>query len=715
MAESQTRASNGGWLMPSESLLSLGILAVIVLMLVPLPPLLLDLLLALNVGLTVLLLMVTLATRRAMELSVFPSLLLLLTLFRLSLNVATTRLILLSGQAGEIVAAFGNYVVGGNVVVGLVIFLILVIIQFVVITKGAGRISEVAARFTLDSLPGKQMAIDAELNAGAIDEHQARERRRQLAEETEFYGAMDGASKFVRGDAIAGLIITAINLVGGVIIGLTMGMSLAGSFETFSILTIGDGLLSQIPALVISTTAGLLTTKASSERNLGRDIGSQLFAEDRPLWTGFGLLSLMALLPGIPAFPFLFIAGAGAFALWRRKRSKTPAAEKKGTKDAETSDQTPALRELDEQQQLRDFLLTDRAIVEVGPALATLINSKRTKSLPERITTLRREFSQDNGLWIPPIRVRANLDMPPDQYRILIAGREVASGHLKTERHLAILPENMPVNIPGEATTEPVFKLAARWIDPAITRQAEAQGCTVVDPASVLVTHLGEMLQQHGHELLTRETLKQMLDAVKDFAPTVIDEIKSETVRMGMIHQVLLQLAEDKVSLSDLALVLESLINNAPGKKTPDDVTDAIREDLGHLVCARYQDAQGGLRVLALQPQLESRLRESLNDGQLALAPNNLERLLAAMGDRWRSARTDNTPVALLSHHTLRRPLRRLLRRAIPGLGFIAYREVPSEMLVNPVGMVRLEEAFDAAPNAAANPQLDSRPLAAAA
>jgi flagellar biosynthesis protein FlhA len=689
-----------------DAVLSVGILGAITVMLVPLPTLLLDMLLALNLGATILLLMVTLSARRALDLSVFPSLLLLLTLYRLSLNVATTRLILLDGAAGQLVSAFGHFVVGGNLVVGLVIFLILVVIQFVVITKGAGRISEVAARFTLDALPGKQMAIDAELNAGAIDDVEARRRRKHLATETEFYGAMDGASKFVRGDAIAGLIITAINLIGGIIIGVRNGLSLADSVHSYSVLTIGDGLISQLPALIIATTAGMLTTKASSEDALSDEITRQLLRNKQPLLIAAAMFGVLGLMPGIPHLPFLAIAAGTAGVALRRRPRPAAAAE---TPAPGTVKPRPA--EGDEEGQLRNFLQNDRATVEVGPALVPLLQSTRTKGLIERITTLRRDFSREHGLWIPQIRVAPNQALTANRYRVFIAGREVAAGEIYPDEHLAILPENRPVNLPGLPTTEPVFKLPAKWINPAIARQAEAQGCTVVDAMSVLITHLDELLQRHGHELLSRESLKQMLDSLKGIAPTVLEELKTENIRMATIHQVLMQLAEDRIPLADLTLVLEAMLNHAATKKTVDELCDAVRTDLGQLLCARHLNADGALQMLAFQPQLETRLREALADGQLAIPAPTLNRLLSTLTDRTRATPAQGVPLALVVHHTLRRPLKRLLRRSLPQLACLAFREIPTDLAIHPMGIVRIEDVFDAA---AERPALSTPQLAAA-
>ncbi len=666
-------------------------------MLVPLPQWLLDVLLATNLAATILLLLVTLSAKRALELTVFPSLLLLLTLYRLSLNVATTRLILLEGDAGHIVTAFGNYVVGGELVVGLTIFLILVTIQFMVITKGAGRIAEVSARFTLDAMPGKQMAIDAELNAGSINDKEARRRRDELSRETEFYGAMDGASKFVRGDAIAGLIITGVNLIGGIIMGMVNGMSFSQSVRTFSILSIGDGLVTQIPALVIATTAGILVTKTTSDDSLGDEIGGQLFTSRRSIWVGAGILGLIALMPGLPKLPFLGIS-VGMVMLARRKTEPVAVAVPPEGTDPEKAAAPDDERHLDE------FLLTDRAVVEVGARLVPFIQSKRVKGLSERITALRREFSRSQGLWVPPIRVNSNLTgLQPEEYRILVAGRRVAGGELRTEQLLAILPEGRQVTVTGEATTEPAFGLNARWINLESRRSAEIQGCTVVDPLSVMITHLGEVLKNFAHELLTREALKQMLDRAREFAPTIVDEIKPEIIRMGTLHQVLIQLAEDRIPLADITLILESIVNHAPQSKSSEELTDHVRVDLGRLVCERFRAADGRLRVIAMEPKLDTRMRQSLHQDQLALGAGPLTRLIEAIGKAARESDRRQLPLALLVDQKVRRPLKRLLARTSPEVGVIAYQEVPNDLIIDSAVMLQYDDIVG--PEAASDSQ----------
>ncbi len=681
---------NGNWMQQSETLLSFGMITGLVVMLVPLPQWLLDVLLAANLAATVLLLLVTLSAKRALELTVFPSLLLLLTLYRLSLNVATTRLILLEGDAGHIVTAFGNYVVGGQLVVGLTIFLILVTIQFMVITKGAGRIAEVSARFTLDAMPGKQMAIDAELNAGSITDKEARRRRDELSRETEFYGAMDGASKFVRGDAIAGLIITGVNLVGGVIMGVVNGMSFSQSVRTYSILSVGDGLVTQIPALVIATTAGILVTKTTSDDSLGDEIGGQLFHSKRSIWVGAGILALIALMPGLPKIPFLGIS-LGMVMLATRKKPVPQVAETPEGTDPDKPTQP------DDEKHLDEFLLTDRAVVEVGARLVPFIQSKRVKGLSDRITALRREFSRSQGLWIPPIRVNSNLTgLQPEEYRILVAGRRVAGGELRTEQSLAILPEGRQISVAGEATTEPAFGLNARWIPTESRRLAELQGCTVVDPLSVMITHLGEVLKRFAHELLTREALKQMLDRAREFAPTIVDEIKPEIIRMGTLHQVLIQLAEDRIPLADITLILESIVNHAPQTKTSEELTDHVRVDLGRLVCERFRGTDGRLRVIAMEPKLDTRMRQSLHQDQLALGAGPLTRLIESVTKAWKDSERRQQPLALLVDQKIRRPLKRLLARTTPDVGVIAYQEVPNDLIIDSAVMLQFEDIIGA-------------------
>lgn len=685
MAPSLTAQRSSSFFRRSETLLSVALLGVLVVMLVPLPSVLLDMLLATNLGLTIVLLLVTLSVRKPLEVSVFPSLLLLLTLLRLSLNVATTRLILLDGSAGKIVATFGGVVVGGNLVVGLVIFLILVIVQFIVITKGAGRVSEVAARFTLDALPGKQMAIDAELNSGALTDEAARARRAELARETEFYGAMDGASKFVRGDAIAGLVVTAINLVGGMILGIFNGLSFADAAKMYSILTIGDGLISQIPALIIATAAGILVTKSTSEESLGGEIRGQLFMRPAPLMTAAGILLLLSLTPGLPKLTFLALAG-GIYLLGSRIK---PAGETKPEPTSETD-----AEKFKEEELVDHFVIHDRACVEVGARLVPLVESKGGRGLAERIPKLRREMTRQHGIWIPSIRIRDNINLGSEQYRILLNGRTVASGELRPDQFLVINPGDARKMLGGEMTTDPTFGIPSMWIPASKRQRAELSGLTVVDAMSVLITHLGEVLRRYAHELLSREDLRQLLEHVRATAPTIVDELKPELLRVGVLHQVLINLLREGVPVSDLTRILECALGHATHTKDPGEIAELLRKDLGRSICEPYRGSSGDVRVIVLAPRLQAEMRQSLHQNEIAMTQQHLEKFLAALQHEVGRAEMQGTRVALLTDDTLRRPVRSLLERFLPDLAVLAFREIPADIKIEQQGLIDLGDVY---------------------
>jgi flagellar biosynthesis protein FlhA len=682
-----TADSNLAFARRSDLMLSVAFLAVLIVLLVPLPTPLLDMLLALNLGMTVLLLVITLSAKEPLDVAVFPSLLLLLTLFRLALNIATTRLILLNGDGGQIVATFGKFVVGGNLVVGLVVFLILILIQFVVITKGASRISEVNARFFLDALPGRQMAIDGELHAGTIDHEESRRRRLRLTREAEFHAAMDGAGKYVRGDAVAGLLITAINLLGGVTLGLVKGLPIASAFRQYSVLTVGDGLVSQIPALLIATTAGILVTKTASDTSLGQEIGSQLLTNRRPLWIGAGIMSVVALTPGLPKIPF-FLLSAGLILFLRRKPAPSAA------RPAADPALDPQLKKAREEEHLHEFLQTDRLCLEIGAQLFPLVESKRAINLPDRLAGLRRDLTRRHGLWIPTIRIRDNLQLEPQTYRILISGREVARGELRVDHYLAINPGKATLTVEGESTTDPAFGMPAKWISAGDRRRAELGGYTVVDAPSVLITHFGEVLQRHAEELLSREDLRRMLDKVKETTPALVDELKPELIRMGTLHQVLIHLLSEGVSIANLPLILESVVQHAPQLKDPVLLTERVRGDLGRTICDRFRDEQRRLPVIVLEPRLEMALRESVQDNRLALQAAQLENLTGLLSTECRKAAVQGRSVALLSDSSIRRLLREAVRRILPSLPVIAYSEIPNDLLIEPVAMLRRADVF---------------------
>ncbi|MBP3960887.1 flagellar biosynthesis protein FlhA [Gemmata sp. G18] len=696
---------SGSPLLRSELLLSVALLGLLVIFLVPLPTLVLDLLLAFNISATILLLLVTLTVKQPLEFSTFPSLLLLFTLFRLALNVATTRLILLNADAGEIVAAFGKFVVGGSLIVGLVIFLILIVIQFVVITKGAGRVSEVAARFTLDSMPGKQMAIDAEMNAGMIDEVEAKKRRTALMRESEFYGTMDGASRFVRGDAVAAIIITAVNLVGGFIIGLTKGMPLTQAIRTYSILTVGDGLVTQIPALITATASAMLVTKATSGTSLGEELNDQFQTASAPFRLGSYILIALSLVPGMPTVPFLALGGALFYLSRRGAKPAVPVPATAGGEGAAAqAGAAGAAPKSPVEGYLDDFLQTDRISLEIGAALIPLVSARRGPGLLDRIGGLRRDLAKQSGLWVPAVRVRDNIQLDPPSYRVLLGGREVARGEVRPDFWLAIDPGGASrISLAGEEAREPAFGLPAKWITDADRNRAEAAGFTVVDPPNVIITHLGEVVRRHAGELLGRDDLKSMVDRVRETTPAVVDDLIPNVMSMGTLHRVLILLLEDRVPISNLPRILESLAAHAPTVKDPNELTERVRADIGRSVVDRFRDPSGRIRAIVLDPRLELELRRSVQGHQLVLDPSRLEQLTMRVAGELRKASARGYEVALLCDGSLRRAVRHSLARALHDLSVISYQEIPTDLLMEPVAVIRPEELTGEASAAVSN------------
>jgi flagellar biosynthesis protein FlhA len=683
-------ASNSGFAQRSETWLSVAFLATLAVLVIPLPTFLMDMFLAMNLASAIVLLLITMNAKRPLDVSVFPSLLLLMTLFRLSLNVATTRLILLNGDAGKVVDTFGELVVGGNLVVGAVIFLILVTIQFIVITKGATRISEVNARFTLDAMPGKQMAIDAELNVGAISEKEAKQRRKDLAAEAEFFGAMDGASKYVRGDAIAGLIILAVNILGGVILATSNGMPISKAIELYSILTIGDGLVSQIPALIIATSAGILVTKSSSESSLGDEIGGQVMRGHQALFSSALILLLVSLIPGIPKLPFVGIAGLIFLAVRRGKNKEKQALQKLAA--AVETETTPAAS--NEEINLNQFLQNDRIVVEIGAGLIYLVEPKKGKGIAERIKSLRRDIGEQYGFWVPNTRIRDNLQIETSEYRIIVAGREVGRGQIYPNEYLAINPGGIQVALDGREGKDPAFGLPAIWVDESNRRRAEISGLTVVDAATVLITHLGECLKKHAHELLSREDMQRMLDKLKEHAPTVVADIKPDTVRMGSLHQLLVNLLQESVSISSFERIVESAIHHGSHIKNVADLTERVRQDIGPVIVDKFRNAEGKVRVILLEPRLQHTLRENLSGDMIAFQPAQLERLVDKYTQAWELASMKNEPAAGLVDSAIRRPIRLTTQRSLPQISFVAFNEVPTELLIDPVAIIRYEDVY---------------------
>lgn len=656
-----------------NTLLALFFVAILAVMLVPVPSILLDAMLCLNITASLLILMAVLNAGRPVEFSTFPSVLLFTALFRLALNVASTRLILLEGDAGHVIKVFGDFVVGGQPLVGIVIFLVLLVIQFIVITKGQNRISEVSARFALDSLPGKQMSIDADLGAGLITAEDARARRLALTTEMEFYGAMDGAGKFVRGDAIAGLIITGINIVGGLIMGIAYGGISAGdAFEKYSILTIGDGLVAQIPALLVSTAAGLLVTKGASESTLGDEMGDQMLANGRAMRLVAGVIAIFALLPGMPTLLFFGIAaallvysGAADAAKAKAEAAKKAAAEAKETKPDES------------QQPVEELLGVDRLGVELGFRLINLVEPGKHGGLLDHIRSLRRQFATNLGLVVPPIRVRDNVQLDPNAYRIVLGGQEVARGTLRAGQYLAMDPSGAAGPIGGVETVEPAFGLPARWIPESDKDRAELLGYTVIDAASVLITHLTEALKKIAGELLTRDDVKSLVDNLKKTSPAVVDELIPSQMSIGQVQRVLAGLLKEGVPIRNLQTILESLADACVETKDPRQLVEQVRSRIARTIVEPHLDPIGTLHAAFLDPDLERNLAEALagNEGAANLPAGFLGRFVDRTAEALSNmARSGRDPV-LVTRASLRPFLAEAIAGVIPNAAVLSYQE----------------------------------------
>ncbi len=656
----------------SNIIMAFGLVAVLATLIIPLPTTVLDLLLACSISLAIAVLIVTLSSTEPLELSTFPSLLLFTTLFRLSLNVASTRLILLQGDAGKIIQTFGGFVAGGSFVVGMVIFLILVIIQFIVITKGAERISEVSARFTLDAMPGKQMAIDADLNAGVITESQANERRAKIVKESEFYGAMDGASKFIRGDAKAGLVITAVNIVGGIAMGYSHGMGITDAIKTYSILSIGDGLVSQIPSLVISVSSGFLVTKISSSHSVGEDISRQFLKAGQPLLAAACIIGAMAFVPGMPKVQFLLLGGA--VALVGRTASR---AEKKPL----SAPETPAKKT--EKEPVEELLDMDRISVHVGVRLITLVDPRKSNTIFERIGALRRQFAQHLGIVIPLVRLRDDLNLEPNAYEIRLSEIPVAKGRLEPEMFLAMDPGGVREKVEGIKTTEPVYGLPAIWVSAGKKETAELNGYTVIDPESVFITHLSETLKRHADELLTREDVQLLVDRLRKNQPSLVGEIvgADSDVSIALLQRVLKNLLKGGIPVRELTAILESLAENASKTKNANTLTEVVRKSLSRTITEQYRNAAGKIVAITFDPSFEHQLTGSLSQegGELTLnLPADVAmELNRMMADAWRSGMDQGSEkLVLLCDARLRAPLARMLARTLPMLPVVAYDEI---------------------------------------
>ncbi|MCC6671636.1 MAG: flagellar biosynthesis protein FlhA [Planctomycetes bacterium] len=653
-----------------NNVLAIVVVAILAVMLIPMPPLLLDALLATNITLSLLVMMTVLNMARPVEFSTFPSLLLFTALFRLALNVASTRLILLEGQPGNIITAFGTFVIGGNYIVGILIFLILMVIQFMVITKGQNRISEVAARFTLDAMPGKQMSIDADLNSGIIGNEEAKTRRQELTREAEFYGAMDGAGKFVRGDAIAGLIITFINIVGGLILGqVSHGLTMAESFARYTVLTVGDGLVATIPALLISTASGLLVTKNNSEHGLGSEMGAQMFLRPRAMTAVAGVIALVGLLPGMPALPFFALAGILLFlsaGVNRRDRAGAAAAKAEATQ-AKDAAQAP----------IEDLLLVDRLGIEIGYRLIGLVEAGKGGGLLEHIRAVRRQFASTLGLVIPPIRVKDNIHLEPNGYQILLNGQVIAKGELRAGHYLAMDPSGRAPAIGGVETLEPAFGLPARWIPESEKDRAEVLGYTVIDAPSVLVTHLTEVLKRAASELLSRDDVKSLLDNLKKTSPAVVEELVPNQLTIGQVQRVLAGLLKEGVPIRNLQSVLEALADGVTESKDPRVLVEKARGRLARSIVERHLDTGGVLHAAMIDPNLERSLSDAVNgaEGLAALPAGFLARFVDHTAEALAALAREGRDPVLVTRASLRPFLAEAVAGVIPNAAVLSYQE----------------------------------------
>jgi flagellar biosynthesis protein FlhA len=664
-----------------DIIVAMAVVTILGVMILPIPPFALDMFLSFSIALSIVIIITSIYIKKPLDFSVFPSILLIATLYRLSLNVASTRLILLRGNegidaAGQVIKSFGNFVVGGNYAVGLTVFLILVVINFVVITKGSGRIAEVAARFTLDAMPGKQMAIDADLNSGLIDEAEAKRRRVLIAQEADFYGAMDGASKFVRGDAIAGLIITGINIVVGFMIGtLQKGMAISEAAQTFTILTIGDGLVCQMPALLVSTAAGIVVSRAGVETDLGKDISQQILLNPKTLGTASGVMLILALVPGLPHVPFFLLAaasGALAYALTK------PVTEEKEDK-ADTVMQEPSLE---------TFMEIEPLTFEIGYGLIPLVDSGKAELL-NKIKAIRRQLAHELGFVIPPVHIKDNLQLRPHEYSFLMRGIEVGKGEVMMGHYLAVSSaKGEPIE--GLPTKEPAFGLPAYWISEKEMEKAQVRGYMVVDPATVIATHLTEMIKAHAWELLTRTEVQNLLDNVTKNYPKLVDELIPAQMTLGSVQRVFQNLLKERVAINDKVTILETLLDYSASTKDPEILTEYVRQSLSRFITKQYVSAGGDMKVMTLDPRFEKELSQAI-EASGVISPDMVGKLIRAIENTLRDTLKGAYPVILCSAH-IRRFLRKITERLVPSLIILSNAEISPSVKLSITGVLRYED-----------------------
>ena len=675
----------------SQAVIACAVVFILLVMLMPLPSFGLDMLLATNIAFSLAILLTAFYADRPLEFAIFPGLLLITTLFRLSLNVASTRLILSEAKAGALIDAFGQFVVAGNYVVGTIIFLVLVLINFVVITKGSGRIAEVAARFTLDALPGKQMAIDADLNAGLVDEGEARQRRVDVGREADFYGAMDGASKFVRGDAVAGLIITAINVVGGLVVGVAQhGMSISEAAETFTLLSVGDGLVSQVPALLISTAAGIIVSRASGGTNLADDFQGQLLKKAHPLLITGGFLGLLGLVPGLPLVPFWLLSGGLLYLGQSRAKSEKEEAAAAATALLEEADEEPP-----PERTPADLLLVDPLELEIGYGLISVVDPNQRGDLLERVRVLREQLALELGIVIPPVRIRDNVALSPNAYVIKLRGNPSGGGEVMPGYHLALIPEGLDTPPPGIATQDPTFGLPAVWVAEWNLPQAERLGLTVVEAPAVITTHLLEVLRGSAHKLLDRQEVRKLVDKVEEAAPALVGELVPNLVSLGTIQKVLKRLLRERIPIRDLVAILEAMADYAPLTKNEDVLTEYIRAALASTITRQFAGEDGRIHAFVLDPVLEQHLLEraeagAFNPNTLGMEPMRAERLVAEADRLTKKLIGAGRAPVLLTSPVLRPTLFGFLSPMLPDVAVLSYNDLVPEASIEVVDQLRL-------------------------
>ncbi len=685
-----TQTSSMGFIKKySDIIVALAIITIVIMMIIPLPTILLDLLLCVNITLALVIIMVAIYNVEPLDFSVFPSLLLVTTLFRLALNVSSTRLILLQGYAGEVIMSFGNFVVGGNAVVGFIVFVILVIINFIVITKGSERVAEVAARFTLDAMPGKQMSIDADLNSGAISDAEARTRRMKIQNEADFYGAMDGASKFVKGDAIAAIIIIMINIIGGFVIGMVQrNLDVTHALSTYTLLTVGEGLVNQIPALLVSTATGIVVTRAASDNNLGQDLTTQLFNNPRVFFIASGVLFMLAVIPGLPGVPFMTLSLITFVIAYNLRKTATESVENSMVQQEEKEKE-----EIRKPENIISLLQVDPMELEIGYSLIPLVDTGQGGDLLERIVMIRRQCALEMGLVVPTIRIRDNIQIKPNAYSVKLKGIEIAKGELLLDHYLAMNSGTVFEEITGIDTVEPAFGLPALWIPESEREQAELNGYTVVDAVSVLATHITEVIKSHASEILGRQETQNLVDSIKQNNASVVEELLPDLLSIGDIQKVLANLLKERISIRDMVTILEVLADYAKLTKDTEILTEYVRHALSRQITK--QNVQNNiLPTVTLDPATENIISSAVqrNDhgSYVTLEPNNMQRLLNSLNVELPKLTNLGYQPIVLTSPAVRLYFRKLIERSIPGVVVLSHVEIQPDVEIQVLGVVKI-------------------------